>query len=381
MTETANCVAGPLAREIAAMIAMDGPISVARYMEIALGHPRHGYYMTRDPLGRRGDFTTAPEISQIFGELIAVWCVQAWRTMGSPDKLAIIEIGPGRATLMADLLRALAALKAAPRAIEGHLVETSPTLRRVQKATLAAAELPLFWHDRLEDMSKRPAIIIANEVFDALPIHQLVFHNAGWHERVVGLDRNGGLTLGLAAGMVARDITHALKDRGVSPRDGSVLEISPARRRLAAEIAGFLAESGGFALIMDYGHGATGFGDTLQAVRAHRFAEILERPGDVDLSAHVDFADLVSSFTGSGCVCHGPLSQGCFLDSLGLDLRARTLRKQCGPEERADLDAAVNRLAGRGNSDMGELFKVLAAANPRHREPYPFGPGAPKEQS
>ena len=375
MNKYENC-ASPLAREIAAMIATDGPISLAGYMKIALSHPRHGYYMTRDPFGRHGDFTTAPEISQIFGELIGVWCIQAWRAMGAPDRLAIIEIGPGRATLMADLLRTLSALKAAPRAIEGHLVETSPALRRIQKATLAAAEPPLFWHEDLHEVANRPAIIIANEVFDVLPIHQLVFHNAVWHERVVGLDRNGRLTPGLAAGLTAgmapRKITEALKDRGLSPKEGAVLEISPARRRLARQMAQLLTRSGGFALIIDYGHDATGFGDTLQAVRAHRFAEILEHPGEVDLSAHVDFADLAATFTGCGCVCHGPMAQGCFLDSLGLDLRARTLRKQCRPEERADFDAAVKRLAGRGKSDMGELFKVLLAADPRHRAPYPF---------
>src|SRR5690349_8136048 len=185
----------PLEVEFRAMIETDGPMPVARYMALCAAHPRHGYYMTRDPFGRRGDFVTAPEISQIFGELIGLWAATVWQTMGAPDPVRLVELGPGRGTLMADALRAIKIVPAFRRATRVHLVELSPVLRERQQQTLAASGVPCAWHGDLGDVPDGPAIVIANEFFDALPVHQAVMTPDGWHERMVGL--NGKLMFGL----------------------------------------------------------------------------------------------------------------------------------------------------------------------------------------
>ncbi len=346
-------LATPLLAELRELIAAEGPIGVARYMGLALGHPRHGYYMTRDPLGAAGDFTTAPEISQMFGELIGLWSAETWRLMGEPATVRLVELGPGRGTLMADALRAARALPAFRDAIDAHLVETSPVLTGAQRATLAACGRPIAWHARLEDVPAGPAIVIANEFLDALPIRQFERRERGWHERVVGLRDGGALGFGLAPGPEP-----GLPSGG---HTGDVLEIGEAAWAVARHLAKRLAGEGGAALFVDYGHDRSGFGDTLQAVRRHAFADPLADPGEADLTAHVDFAALVRVAAAGGARVHGPVTQGAFLSGLGIAARAERLRQTAGPDGASAIDAALARLVE--PDQMGRLFKVLALSH------------------
>jgi NADH dehydrogenase [ubiquinone] 1 alpha subcomplex assembly factor 7 len=344
-----------LRAEIEALIATEGPITVERYMALCLGHPVHGYYRTRDPLGARGDFTTAPEISQIFGELIGLWTAEVWRMMGAPSAVRLVELGPGRGTLMADALRAARVLPAFRAAIHVHLVETSPALRARQEATLAPAGVPVAWHADLAEVPAGPAIVVANEFFDALPIRQFVGTERGWCERLVGLS-DGALTFGL----------NPEPDRALSipVRAGATLEWPSAGLSLVSALAARVASEGGAALVIDYGHTQSGFGDTLQAVRAHAYADPLADPGEADLTAHVDFALLAQAARSAGAAVHGPVTQGDLLHALGIDARAATLKGRATPAQAEAIDAAVMRLTGSGTGEMGALFKVLALGDP-----------------
>jgi NADH dehydrogenase [ubiquinone] 1 alpha subcomplex assembly factor 7 len=341
----------PLEAEIRRIIAADGPMPVARYMELCLGHPRYGYYMTRDPLGVAGDFVTAPEVSQMFGELIGAWAATVWRQMGAPAAVQLIELGPGRGTLMADALRAGKALPGFLDAATVHLVETSPVLRTRQQATLGAA--PVQWHDRIEHVPEGPCIAIANEFVDALPVDQLVRGRDGWHPRMVGVvaDR--------LAFVVAPDPLRHPVEANAAP--GSILELR--HDAPVALLAQRVARHGGAALIMDYGHTATAPGDSLQAVRAHKFTDPLAEPGEADLTTQVDFAALARTAQRAGAVTHGPLGQGEFLRRLGIEARAARLKANATPQQTADIDAALTRLTAAGQ--MGELFKVMGVTDPR----------------
>jgi SAM-dependent MidA family methyltransferase len=345
-----------LLKELQRMIAADGPISIERYMSLCLGHPTRGYYATRDPFGAAGDFTTAPEISQMFGELLGLWAAEVWRMMGWPRPLRLIELGPGRGTLMADLLRAARVAPGFAEAVDVHLVETSPVLAALQKGTLARSSAPIAWHGRLCDVPAGPAIVIANEFFDALPIRQFVRTERGWCERLVGLDPQGALAFGLAPASDA-----CLPDHG-SP--GDILERSPAALDLAQEIAARIAAHGGAALIIDYGYAAPACGGTLQAVKRHAFADPLAEPGEADLTAHVDFASLAAAARASGASVRGPVPQGEFLRALGIETRARALQAGANAEQAVDIDAALRRLTGDAPAEMGKLFKVLAVSHP-----------------
>ena len=281
----------PLARIIAQRIRLQGPIPLAAFMADALGHPEHGYYRRSDPFGKAGDFITAPEVSQMFGELIGLWCAEVWRLMGSPDPFLLVELGPGRGTLMADALRAAKVLPGFGDAAAIHLVETSPALRARQQAALAGREVA--WHDGFGEVPAGPMILVANEFFDALPVHQFERTPDGWRERLVTLD---GDRFVLA---VSRDRTPAevlIPDalRRTAP-DGAVVEVSPASVSTMRAIAERLEEYGGAALIVDYGHAEHGAGETLQAVRRHRYHHILADPGEADVTAHVDFAALAGA--------------------------------------------------------------------------------------
>lgn len=365
--------ATPLLAELREIISAEGPIGVARYMGLALGHPRHGYYVTRDPLGAAGDFTTAPEISQMFGEMIGLWAAETWRLMGEPATLRLVELGPGRGTLMADALRAARALPAFLDAVEVHLVETSPVLAGAQRAALAACGQPaaggrrVAWHARLEDVPGGPAIVIANEFLDALPIRQFERRERGWHERLVGLGPDGALAFGLAP-----EPEPALPSPG---RPGDVLEVGEAAQAVARRLAERLVREGGAALLVDYGHVRPGYGDTLQAVRRHAYADPLADPGEADLTAHVDFAALARVASAAGALVHGPVTQGAFLSGIGIAARAERLRRAAGPEGASAIDAALARLVEPGQ--MGRLFKVLALSGPG-LSPLP---GLPAEES
>ena len=345
----------PLEAELRSIIAIDGPIPVDRYMELCLGHPQHGYYVTRDPFGAAGDFVTAPEVSQMFGELIGAWAAAVWRQMGAPARINLIELGPGRGTLMADALRAAKALPEFHAAVSVHLVEISPVLHALQEKTLANAEVPLAWHHGIEDVPEGPAIAIANEFVDALPVSQFIKDRDGWHVRMVGVvdDR--------LAFVAAPDPVVGQAVAGDDTPAGTILE----RRhdRPVSLLARRIAEHGGAALVIDYGHAASSFGDTLQAVRGHRFVSPLESPGEADLTTQVDFAAVAVSAQRQGAAVHGPVGQGDLLRFLGIEQRAARLKGKATPQQAADIDAALVRLTA--PDQMGELFKVLAIADPK----------------
>jgi NADH dehydrogenase [ubiquinone] 1 alpha subcomplex assembly factor 7 len=358
---------GSLECELVAMIAAEGPLTVERYMALCLGHARHGYYMRQDPFGRGGDFTTAPEISQMFGELIGVWCAAAWQAMGAPSPFLLIEPGPGRGTLMADLLRAARVVPGFLEAARVHLVDTSPVLRRSQEKTLSGAGMTIHWHSSIDEVPTGETLLVANEFFDALPIRQFVRTETGWHERLVGTDGSGKLSFGLAPDPLSPKL---LPRWAQTAAPGEIVEISPARNDTARSIGARLKVCGGAALIIDYGHLRSAPGDTLQAVRAHAFQDVLDRPGESDLTSHVDFEALGAALKGGGAAVHGPLTQGAFLSAMGLAERAEVLKRHADASSQVDIDAAKTRLAA--DSQMGHLFKVIAATHPEMKPPYPF---------
>jgi NADH dehydrogenase [ubiquinone] 1 alpha subcomplex assembly factor 7 len=345
----------PLGREIARLVAAEGPISVERYMALCLGHPVHGYYMTRDPFGASGDFVTAPEVSQMFGELVGLWCVDTWQRMGAPAPFRLVELGPGRGTLMADALRAARLVPAFLDAAQVHLVETSPMLRARQAATLETSGRQVAWHAAVEEVPDGPAIVVANEFFDALPLRQFVRTPRGWCERLVGLDAAGAPAFGLAA-----EPEPALR---VPAPEGAVLEVAGTSARVMAALAARIAAQRGALLAIDYGHAGGGFGDTLQAVRRHAFVDVLADPGEADLTVHVDFAALARAAAGSDVLVHGPVTQGAFLAALGLAQRAAALARGAGPDGAAAVEAARRRLGEAGDGGMGDLFKVMAVTD------------------
>lgn len=342
-----------LAAIIADEIARGGPISIARYMELALGHPQHGYYMTQDPLGAAGDFTTAPEISQIFGELIGVWCIHAWRRMGKPARVALVELGPGRGTLMRDLLRAAASVPEFRNALDVHLVEMSPALKSIQRDTLAGEHIT--WHETCGTLPEGKALFVANEFFDALPIHQYEKRGDDWYERKLILDTAGNLVFTRAAMPAAiRELEGA--------KEGDILERSPLSTRIMGTIARRIATQGGAALVVDYGYGAGKWGDSLQAVKAHHYHPVLEAPGTADITAHVDFAALAHAAVDAGAKPWGPITQRQFLNAMGIGPRLLQLLKAAPPELHEILSAGVERLIA--IDQMGTLFRVLAVTPP-----------------
>jgi SAM-dependent MidA family methyltransferase len=343
----------PLERDIRATIETEGPIPVAHYMRLCLAHPHHGYYVTRDPFGQKGDFVTAPEVSQMFGELIGAWAATVWRQMGAP-KVQLVELGPGRGTLMADALRAAKALPEFRAALSVHLVEISPALRDLQERTLAG-EMDVQWHDTVQDIPNGPAIFIANEFIDALPVSQFVKDVDGWHLRAVGLV-GGRLDFVVAP----EPMPKAFNDRPNAP-DGTILELRD--EGPVTLVAQRLVRDGGAALIIDYGHDGLTVRDTLQAVREHRYADPLVDPGEADLTTQVSFGALAALAKREGAAVHGPVTQGEFLRRLGIGERAARLKQSATAQQAAGIDAALARLTG--PDQMGALFKVLAIADPK----------------
>jgi len=337
-----------LARLIAARIRAAGPMTLAEYMAECLLHPRHGYYSTRDPLGAAGDFTTAPEISQMFGELLGLALAQAWLDQGAPAPFVLAELGPGRGTLMADLLRATrSALPAFAAAARVVLVEASPVLRNHQKKTLS--DRAVEWTDDIASLPGGPLFLVANEFFDALPVRQFTRDREGWSETVVGLDGAGALSLG-------RVPAPPPPGAGQAPA-GTVIEICPALPAMAEAIGARIASRGGLALIIDYGEWG-GRGDTVQAVRHHAFTDPLDAPGEADLTAHVDFEAIARA---AAPAAHAFTTQGALLSRLGIDERARRLAR-ANPSAGGPHEIAARRLTGADG--MGRLFKALALYPP-----------------
>ncbi|MDF1671048.1 MAG: SAM-dependent methyltransferase [Roseovarius sp.] len=346
----------PLAKQLAEQIMANGPLSMADYMGQCLMHPELGYYTTRDPLGTVGDFTTAPEISQMFGELIGLSLAQCWLDQGAPDRFVLLEAGPGRGTLMGDALRATKSVPGFLAAAELHLIEGSDPLRGAQKDRLDGFDPT--WHIGFETVPEGPLYLIANEFFDALPVRQVERSDGGWCERRIGL-KEDALSLGLNQETQMPALEHRLQD--TKPQD--VVEFSPVGQMLAEAIGTRIQTQGGCALIVDYGDWHS-LGDTVQAVQGHEPTGLLDAPGEADLSAHVDFEALAVA---APCAHTRLTPQGVFLERLGITARAEALAQKLQGEALESHIAAHRRLTH--PAEMGTLFKVLGL--------YPQGGTAP----
>ena len=341
-----------LARRIARMIRTDGPISIASFMTIALHDAEAGFYATRESIGARGAFITAPEISQIFGELLGLWCAQVWREQGASPSARLVELGPGRGVLLADAMRALRRVPEFLAGTEVVLVEASPALEKLQRERFCNSPVPIRWVRQWSDVQQdRPLFLIANEFLDAQAIRQFVMTERGWCERMIATDEQDRLVFALAP--MPTTLSHPPGHRAAP--GGAVYEISFAAEALVEDVARAIAQFGGAALFVDYGHEGRRVGETLQAVCGHQRADILEFPGEADLSAHVDFAMLARSAGRAGARAHGPIGQGAFLRALGIEARAEKL-SAANPHRKEEIVAAVGRLT----DEMGELFKVIA---------------------
>ena len=322
----------PLERALRERIRAEGPITVEAFMEACNAY----YYATRDPLGAAGDFTTAPEITQMFGEMIGAALADAWKRAGAPANAAYVELGPGRGTLASDALRLL---RSAGWQGDVHLVETSPVLREAQRSAIGEAQ----WHDCLDELPDKPLLLVANEFLDALPVRQFI---GGIERRVT-----------IAAGGLAFD------------RDGEIVEDSPSREEAMRTIAGKLVERGGVALVIDYGHVQSGPGDTFQAMRRHRYAPVLDRPGEQDLTAHVDFDAICRAAHEAGAAVTPVVGQGEWLMRLGIEDRAQALSR-ANPDRTVAIEEDLRRLTR--PDEMGALFKVLAVHSPQWPAPAGF---------
>lgn len=355
----------PLGQSLIRRIARTGPINLADYMQTCLLDPDHGYYATRDPFGTAGDFITAPEISQMFGEMVGLWLAQTWMDQGAPSSFCLVELGPGRGTLMADILRATARVPGFHAAARVTLIEASATLRTVQRATLAGRDV--LWLDDISALPQAPVFVIANEFFDALPIRQFQRAAGGWRERLIGLgdapgtgetgDETGdgprALAWGLGGPVAPESLSHRLRDTS----DGDIVEICSAGAAIAAGLGHAIAREGGAALFVDYG-GWHSLGDTFQALKAHAPVDPLAEPGEADLTAHVDFEALARAGEAAGARAAPLVSQGVFLERLGITQRARALAQKLSGNPLKEHIAAHRRLTH--PDEMGQVFKTLA---------------------
>jgi len=358
-----------LATRIRRLIRASRPIPVSDYMATCLFDPQGGYYATHEPFGAEGDFVTAPEISQMFGEIVGAWLVHAWRSLGRPAPFLLAEMGPGRGTLMRDILRTARIDPAFMEAARLHLIETSPRLRAIQRETLGPHAAHCEWHDDLASLPHAPLFLVANELFDAVPVRQIVKTDGTWRERLVGLDDAEGFAF--VAGAPLADLS-ILPDGADTARDGAIFEFAPAREAIAARIGAQLKDHGGTALIVDYGHTRSGFADTLQALRAHRYVPVFETPGRADITSHVDFQAIADAAKMAGAHDMPVMTQGDFLLSLGLAERAGALGRDKDESTQAAIRTAATRLAGTGEGEMGSLFKVLCLTGEPATLP-PFG--------
>ncbi len=345
-----------------------GPIAVCEYMTECLCHPTFGYYTTRDPFGVKGDFTTAPEISQVFGELLGLWAAVTWQQMGSPQELHLVELGPGRGTLMNDALRATQNVPGFHDSLQVHLVEISPVLKERQKESLKDWPLTINWQNSVQDVPNGPALFLANEFFDALPVRQFEKGAKGWAERFVDIDPEGE---GLRFVLKGDEAALALMPPGLQEKEsGNLFEISPVSQAIAHMLGRRLNEQGGAVLAIDYGPQTAAFGESLQALQNHQYADLLADPGHADLTAHVDFETLGQCLEETGACVYGPLEQGLFLERLGITQRFHALLAAAPKEKRDDLASAHKRLCD--PQEMGSLFKVICATHPDHPVPAAF---------
>jgi NADH dehydrogenase [ubiquinone] 1 alpha subcomplex assembly factor 7 len=342
----------PLETLIREIIGRQGAISLAAYMELALQHPEHGYYRVRQPIGRDGDFITAPEVSQMFGEMVGVWCAEAWRRMDKPSPFALVELGPGHGTMMQDILRATSHIGGFHEAKQLCLFDSDKALRAEQHARLDGA-MPRYI-ERADQLPPMPAIVVANEFFDALPVRQFEKMLHGWGERMVTVSADR-LALSLRALEPGEEkiVPAALLDA----RAGTIAEICPGAQSSMRDIARHIAALRGAMLVIDYGYAVPPGAATVQAVSRHQHASLFERPGEVDLTAHVDFGALADAARATGVEVSAPIGQGEFLKNLGIEIRADALKLRATLPQKAEIDAALARLTD--DAQMGHLFKAI----------------------
>lgn len=336
----------------------NGFMRLDEYMALCLGHPEFGYYMTRDPFGVAGDFTTAPEISQMFGEMIGAWLADTWMQMGSPAKFNLLECGAGRGTLMADVLRATKNVVGFHKAMQLHLLEISPVLKKCQEQALDGYGAT--WHSDIELLpTDSPLLVIGNEFLDALPARQFVFTEAGWKEKVVKISVNDTLRFcEIEVGNEAKTIIPPLL---IPPKTGAHLEVSLEQMCFIQKIIKNHQKQGVSALFVDYGFVHNIAGDTLQAVKNHGYCSVLDSPGEVDITRHVNFAELSRQLMEENMTVHGPVSQGAFLKRLGIEVWSKNLHHHATDAQRVEIDGALKRLTGENikAGEMGALFKVI----------------------
>lgn len=341
----------PLGELLRSRIEKDGPVPVHDFMKMALGHPELGYYAQQEPFGETGDFITAPEVSQMFGELIGLWAVDVWAKLGGPTKFHLVELGPGNGTLMTDILRSARIAPEFLSSVTIHLVETSARLRKKQADALADHNVT--WHEELPTLSGAPVILLANEFFDALPIRQFVFAGSHWFERLVSW-QNGGFEYTKSAR------PFDLKD-APEAKEGDIYERCPDGEAMIGRLSNLLRQEGGAALIIDYGAEDALVGDSFQAVRGHKPVNPLVAPGEADLTAHVKFAIFKKIALSQGVTVQGPTQQGRFLERLGIEARHYMLRKEATEAQKKKLDAQLRRLISA--EEMGTLFKAMALSH------------------
>lgn len=353
-----------LKERIARHIKINGPLPLAEYMHWCLADKTHGYYQNETVFGREGDFVTAPEVSQMFGELIGSWLVSAWQAIGSPASFNLVELGPGNGTLMSDILRTTKLAPAFSEAMSVVLVETSERLIEKQRETLKEAK-NVQWLKSIDEISTAPMLLVANEFLDALPFRQYIKANDKWREHCVGLDENGELTWVLGTGLLEQD---GLPYNYEKEPDGAVFEVSTIRESFVERISQMIAERSGAALFIDYGHLESGFGDTFQAIAQHAYSDPLSNPGKADLTSHVDFAPFTNIASRSACYALPPLNQETFLLELGLLERAGKIGSGKSQTEQQQITAQAERLAL--PHEMGNLFKVFAISSQKNLWPF-----------
>lgn len=342
----------PLSRLLSQQIHAHGPMTVADYMAQCLMHPQHGYYQQQRVFGRDGDFITAPEVSQMFGEIVGLWLIDQWQQLGCPARCHLIEFGPGRGTLMADILKTANLMPAFKAAVQVHFVETSQQLRALQKEKVATAT----WHDDITSLpDDAPLLIVGNEFFDALPIHQFIFQNRVWHERLVGIDPDDDTKLCWHIGPASAAVS--LISPSLSPSEGDMAEACPAALSIMHSLANQLGAITGAALFFDYGYLKPAFGDSFQALKAHAYVDPLAEPGLADLTAHVNFHALAESAYKVGISDISLAEQGQWLMAMGLGQRAQQLASGKSATQQQDILVALKRLTA--PDEMGQLFKTL----------------------
>lgn len=371
MTDNAGALERtPLEERLIQLIKLKGPITVADYMADALGHPHDGYYMSQEAIGAAGDFTTSPEISQVFGELIGLWLVEVWRQMGSPKPFNLVELGPGRGVLMADILRAARLRPEFTQSAQVWLLEQSGRLRHEQQKRLRASGAKPLWADTLTDIPAAPSLIVANEFFDCLPIRQFKRTAEGWREVLVGLTSEEA-KLDFVLSRTPPPVEYGLPNAS-SCGEGEIFEKSFATEEFISELCSILKEQTGAALVIDYGHMRSGLGETLQSVRNHKYWPVLASPGLADITAHVDFEAMMRTSIDNGAAAHGPVTQGVFLERLGLTLRVEMLCKGKNQTNAENIRASATRISA--PDQMGEIFKVMSITSPSLAPPPGFSP-------